>query len=516
MQRRHHRYGALLTLTLAAALGLAACGGASDPSTTATSPAADPGALAVVDPAVVDGITSFVDGGQQQGRLIYTTLPVVPGAEEWTQELFAAEAPTIQRFREVTEASEESPSPELTINWSLVGASPNAIGVRLTTTEFGQDRTLDGNARTSWWDPAAERVRPPRDLIAPEGERRFFDLLEAQATAAPTIDGEVFTTQIDGRWELLDSVAFTTQGDLWIEFGPASQVPVVEPTGLVVASQGLLSAFGEQARAAALSPSDPGLAEPTATPTVDAGTPTPTTLITPSPSRTSTARTTTPRTSEATSPKASGRAAPSGSGGTDCRRAKCVALTFDDGPVAGTADLLDLFRKEGVRATFFPVGTNVRAHPELIRRMKAEGHEVGNHTWSHPQLNRLSASRIRDEISRTNDAVVKADGRKPTLLRPPYGATNDQVRSAAAALGVAQILWSVDPLDWRDRNSTIVTQRVLANTRSGSIVLSHDIHATTRAAYPRIVSELKKRGFTFVTVSDLLDDPVPGRKYFSR
>jgi peptidoglycan/xylan/chitin deacetylase (PgdA/CDA1 family) len=488
-----------------AALALAACG-AESATDDATAAPTNPDALAEVDPAIVRGITSVVDGGQQEGRLIFTTFPQVPGAEEWTEELLAEETPTIARFRALNPSADEPPYAELTINWALVGASPDALGVRLTTTEFGPDETLDGNARTSWWDPALGAVRPPRDLIDPAQASRFFTLLEEGATAAPDIDGPTFTDEIDGRLDLIDSVAFTTAGDLWIEFGPASQVPVVEPTGIAVPSDGLLSEFGTKARAAALTPSDPALAANTPTPT-----PTPTLSAAADESRP------TPSASEPVTttarPRASSNAAPPGR--VDCAKTKCIALTFDDGPVAGTHDLLDLFSREGVRATFFPVGTNVRAHPEIIKRMQAEGHEVGNHTWSHAQLTRLPSSQIRDQIKRTSDAVEKAGGVRPTLLRPPYGATNAQVAAIAADLGVAQILWNVDPLDWRDRNAATVTKRVLADADRGDIILSHDIHSTTRAAYSQIVATLKQRGYSMVTVSELLGTTRPGKKYFS-
>ena len=201
----------------------------------------------------------------------------------------------------------------------------------------------------------------------------------------------------------------------------------------------------------------------------------------------------------------------------NCARLKCVALTFDDGPVAGTASLLDVLKKKRVHATFFMVGSNVALHPALVRRMLADGNVLGNHTWDHAQLTRLSAAGVQQEISRTNAAIQKATGTTPRLLRPPYGATNSTVAKVARQLGMAQILWNVDPLDWKDRNSATVTKRVLASTRAGSIILSHDIHPTTRAAYSAIIDGLRAKGFTLVTVPELLGSRLkPGGKYFSR
>jgi peptidoglycan/xylan/chitin deacetylase (PgdA/CDA1 family) len=184
--------------------------------------------------------------------------------------------------------------------------------------------------------------------------------------------------------------------------------------------------------------------------------------------------------------------------------------------VAGTATLLDVLKKKGVHATFFVVGKNAAVNPSLIRRMVNEGHVVGNHTWSHKQLTRLSASGIRAELTKASDAIVKGGAPTPTLLRPPYGATNATVSKVAASLGMAQIMWNVDPLDWKDRNSAKVTQRVLAATRAGSIVLSHDIHPTTRAAYAAIIDGLRAKGYTLVTVPELLGTITPGKKYFRR
>lgn len=142
---------------------------------------------------------------------------------------------------------------------------------------------------------------------------------------------------------------------------------------------------------------------------------------------------------------------------------------------------------------------------------------VGNHTFDHPQLNRLDAQAITQEISRVNDIVEDATGVRPTLLRPPYGATNDAVARIGADLGMSQILWDVDPEDWRDRDSDLVRERVLANTGPGDIVLSHDIHPTTVGAYAAIIDGLQAQGYELVTVPELLGGALePGAKYFSQ
>ncbi|WP_084337904.1 polysaccharide deacetylase family protein [Actinomadura oligospora] len=185
----------------------------------------------------------------------------------------------------------------------------------------------------------------------------------------------------------------------------------------------------------------------------------------------------------------------------DCAHLKCVALTFDDGPGPYTAHLLDVLRGAGARATFFMLGENVGAHRAEVRRMVLEGHQLGNHTWSHPVLTELSSGAVRSEVRRTQKAIRDASGGvTPTLFRPPYGATNARV---GRAVGMPEIVWDVDSLDWRYHD---VARNVRVGTREpgkGSVVLFHDIHRTTVQAIPRVLAGLKKRGFTFVTVGEL-------------
>ncbi|MEU7892582.1 polysaccharide deacetylase family protein [Nonomuraea sp. NPDC049152] len=198
----------------------------------------------------------------------------------------------------------------------------------------------------------------------------------------------------------------------------------------------------------------------------------------------------------------------------DCRKVKCVALTFDDGPGDYTQWLLDELDDLGVKATFFVVGQMVAAdRHHTLPRMVAEGHELGNHSWSHAELPRLSDVGIARELGRTQELVQKITGVRMGVMRPPYGSTNARVAAESRRLGLAQILWSVDTLDWRDRVATIVARRASRATR-GSIVLMHDIHRTTVEAVPHLVDALSDKGYRFVTVSELYGKPpAPGRKY---
>lgn len=202
----------------------------------------------------------------------------------------------------------------------------------------------------------------------------------------------------------------------------------------------------------------------------------------------------------------------------DCGKAKCVALTFDDGPMKDTARLLRILDGYHAKATFFVVGTMVKEDPEMVREEVARGHEIANHTWDHSDLSRLPESGVRSQLQRTQDIVREAAGVTPLLLRPPYGATNARVAATARSFGLPQILWAVDPLDWKDRSADLVARRVLAGTRPGSVVVMHDIHPTTVTAVPKILAVLSGKGYHFVTVSDLFAGArfLPGHQYIER
>ena len=182
---------------------------------------------------------------------------------------------------------------------------------------------------------------------------------------------------------------------------------------------------------------------------------------------------------------------------------KVIALTFDDGPGPYTAQLLDILNQHGTKATFFLIGSKVSAQTDVLRRMHARGHQLGNHSWSHPELPKLSVDQIAGEIDRTNEAIRQATGVKPSILRPPYGAVNGVVLEQIRARGMSSILWSVDTRDWADRNSEIVCSRAVAGAHPGAIILMHDIHQTSVNAVPCILSSLKQQGYSFVTIQRL-------------
>jgi peptidoglycan/xylan/chitin deacetylase (PgdA/CDA1 family) len=188
-----------------------------------------------------------------------------------------------------------------------------------------------------------------------------------------------------------------------------------------------------------------------------------------------------------------------------------IAMTFDDGPSAQlTPRLLDILKERNIKATFFVVGRNVAEYPDIVRRMASEGHEIANHSWSHQAFTQLGAEGLRKQIENTNDVIVKVTGKRPSLMRPPYGATSSNLnKRMTEEYGLKIILWSVDPLDWKYRNSNRVYNHIVQNTQPGSIVLTHDIHATTVAAMPSTLDALLAKSYKFVTVSELISRELP-------
>lgn len=177
-----------------------------------------------------------------------------------------------------------------------------------------------------------------------------------------------------------------------------------------------------------------------------------------------------------------------------------VALTFDDGPASSnTRQILDILARYDVPATFFVIGRQAGEQPDLLRRMVREGHSVQNHTYEHYWLTRYSDAVVRDQLERANRVIQDVTGVTPRCMRPPFGAVNDRVRSLAAGLGLATIMWDVDPWDWKRPGASAVTSRVLSATGGGDILLFHDTAGwSTIGALPTIIETLRARGLEFV------------------
>lgn len=178
-----------------------------------------------------------------------------------------------------------------------------------------------------------------------------------------------------------------------------------------------------------------------------------------------------------------------------------VALTFDDGPSSkSTSRILNTLQENDAKATFFILGMEAERHPEILNRMIDEGHEIGNHSYSHKDLTKLSDEEIADQIYRTQQIVAEATGQAPILVRPPYGFFNVDLLEKVP---FPFLLWSMDTLDWKNRDRRIVSDYILETVLDGDVILLHDIYDSTAEAMEIVIPELIRRGYQLVTVSEL-------------
>ncbi|GGI46490.1 peptidoglycan/xylan/chitin deacetylase (PgdA/CDA1 family) [Agromyces flavus] len=191
----------------------------------------------------------------------------------------------------------------------------------------------------------------------------------------------------------------------------------------------------------------------------------------------------------------------------DCSFVPCVSITFDDGPSSLTPGLLDVLDRERVVATFFVQGSAVQASPDVAGRIVESGHQIGNHTWRHPNLTKLTDEEVRRELTRTQQAIASATGASASSMRPPYGASNAKVRGL---VGLPVIVWDVDTRDWEEPGTDVVVDRAITQSSRGSIVLLHDTHQQTVDAVPAIIAGLRGRGFALSTVAGQFDGGLPG------
>ncbi len=180
---------------------------------------------------------------------------------------------------------------------------------------------------------------------------------------------------------------------------------------------------------------------------------------------------------------------------------KRIALTFDDGPGEFSDELLDFLKDRGVHVTYFMIGNQVSRYSAQVKRMYEEGHELGNHSFTHPQLTKLSGKAVKKELKKTDDAIYEASGAHPTVMRPPYGATNATV---LANINYPVILWNVDTLDWKYRDADYVAEQVYNGAKDGNIILVHEIHRTTIDGVKKAIDKLLAEGWQFMTVTQLL------------
>ena len=188
----------------------------------------------------------------------------------------------------------------------------------------------------------------------------------------------------------------------------------------------------------------------------------------------------------------------------EMKEKKLVALTFDDGPSSEcTPRLLDILKKENVKATFFLVGKNIKENEDIVIRMKNEGHLIGNHTYSHIKLDECNISSAVGEINKTNEIIKSITGEDVKYIRPPYGAYSDKLLSH---VNMTPVLWSIDPDDWATTDTAYVVKSVVYKVKNGDIILLHDIYDSSVEAALEIIDRLSSKGFVFVTVDQLMLD----------
>ena len=179
-----------------------------------------------------------------------------------------------------------------------------------------------------------------------------------------------------------------------------------------------------------------------------------------------------------------------------------IALTFDDGPsTAWTPALLDGLKERGVKATFFLIGGNADKDPEIVKRMAEEGHLIGNHTYHHVELTKVSENEARLELADTSAVIVRITGKEPEYMRPPFGAWQ---RKLEQEIQMLPVLWTIDPLDWTTENQDEIVNKVVTEAEENDIILLHDCYKSSIEAGLRIVDILQEEGFVFVTVDELL------------
>lgn len=352
----------------------------------------------------------------------------------------------------------------------LVAAARQVLGVRCAA---------EAGPVVLYSDTASGQVWSTSELFTEEGRREVMDGLVFEGATPASEDRTNYLGLLDDvRFDSAGNVVVVTaDGAAW-QVGSADVAPLLSDSGRLV--RGTVRSAGAF--------SGPLAAAPAGVPVVAAA-------------------------SAQLPPPVSKR---TGSGGTvDCTVEKCIAITYDDGPGPYTEKLLDILAARDAKATFYMLGSLVAGRADTVKRMVEEGHDVANHTWSHPDLRTIAADAVARQVSRTTDAVEAASGVAPSTMRPPYGATNATVVDVLARQGLPIIMWSVDTEDWKNRSVSETTSRALSGAHEGAIILFHDIHPSTVDAAPGIIDALQSQGYTLVTISNLLGEMEPGVKYFS-
>jgi len=183
-----------------------------------------------------------------------------------------------------------------------------------------------------------------------------------------------------------------------------------------------------------------------------------------------------------------------------------VALAFDDGPFEYTNGILDTLAAHNAKATFFLVGLQIEKYPEIAQRIVKEGHQVGNHSYSHKMLTQVDRSTWTNQIDQMSVLIQETMQIYPKIFRPPYRGYNDEIQKYANEAGMTVVLWDVDPKDWKTSSPTLVEERILSHVKPGSILTLHDLSEGTRKGLGSIIESLQARGYELVTVGEMIED----------
>ena len=491
---------------LAVVLALSGCnlsssdGGSEVGPVTNSDSATGPGAPTT--PAEIDADAIVTRTLTSMSPRYHATWPEVPGAPSLNHALADEVRARVGVFAGNAQGSDKA---ELNIGWQLIADAHDVLGIRLDIYEFAGAGGAE-SSRIWWYDVSAGVLLSNADLVADEAA-----LAAALVASAPDDDVDpaaVRAAVADG----LGHVSFSAAGGMEVTFDEYAVAPGSSGEVRIVLDAArtelLLPEAGNRVRraAAALAVDDEGLVTPLPP---EAGTQDGPSQQEEGPKKGS------KKGKQGRKNKKQGKKQRAEEKRPDCRKLKCVALTFDDGPVAGTDGLLRTLKKLNAPATFFVLGQQAATYPDIVAKAHRQGHEIGVHTWNHKRLTTLKPKQITRQLQKSVAEVRRITQAEPTLMRPPYGATGPRVRNLAAQLGLAQVLWDVDTRDWARKRIRPIVKEVRRSTERGSIVLMHDIHANSVAAVPRVVKALRKQGFTLVTVSDLLGETQPGQRYHS-
>ncbi len=420
-----------------------------------------------------------------EGLEIDVAYPRFEGAEAFAEELAARVDQEVRDFRG---ASRDPVS--LDIDWEVAAAGNGVLGVRLTRTEEDYHGLRQGY-ETYWYDTSTGHTAYATELLADDAALEELNGLVREVFA----DEE--NVDVEGLHPVLrtyDSMGFNTDGDLVVEFddghlSPAVEghVPSTEPGRMVATipseeSLPLLSDLGERAREASLA-EKPVLAvdEPAARPQ---------------------------------SPPPVPGVVATGDEDVDCEKAKCIALTFDDGPAETTPHLLDLLAEKEVTVSFFLNGNPTLTRPSVLRRAYAEGHEIASHNDLHEHMPEyFSEEELVGQVAAVSAMVRRQTGHTVELFRPPFGDSSPAVLKEIGRQDMAEILWSQDSRDWTGLSRDEIVKSVVEEAEPGAVVLLHDTLAPTLAATPEIIERLREEGYEFVTVSRIYDDLEAGKSY---